>query len=75
MMCCECAVYTRGNSPRWHICRGLWQRTTVGKSAGALILRYNTGNIVGLACVGVKHALGADSIEDIHAGAEGRKTR
>jgi hypothetical protein len=37
-------------------------------------MRYNIGEIVGLACVGAQHALGADSIEEMHA-AEGRKTR
>jgi len=50
-----------------------WDLGTIGRYEGAL--RYNIGDIVGLACVGAQHALGADSLEHIRARAEGRKTR
>jgi 2-polyprenyl-6-methoxyphenol hydroxylase-like FAD-dependent oxidoreductase len=51
---------------------GRWKVSTIRRYEEAM--RYNIGEIVGLACVGAQHALGADSIEEMHA-AEGRKTR
>lgn len=39
-------------------------------------MRYNIGDVVGLACVGAYHALGADSIDEIHTGlTDGKKTK
>jgi len=52
---------------------GGWDVKSIARYEEAL--RYNIGDIVGLACVGAQHALGADSLEHIHARAEGRKTR
>ena len=58
---------------RQEIDGGGWDVETIERYEEAM--RYNIGDIVGLACVGAKYALGANSIEEIHAGVEGRKTR
>lgn len=60
-------------SPRQEVDGGGWDVGTIERYEEAM--RYNIGDVVGLACVGAKYALGADSIVDIHAGEEGRKTR
>lgn len=52
---------------------GGWDIETIRQYEEAM--RYNIGGVVGLACVGAKHALGADSIDEIHARIEGRKTQ
>lgn len=39
-----------------------WDVETIGRYETAM--RYNIGDVVGLACVGAYHALGADSIEE-----------
>jgi 2-polyprenyl-6-methoxyphenol hydroxylase-like FAD-dependent oxidoreductase len=50
---------------------GGWDIGTIGRYEEAM--RYNVGDVVGLACVGAYHALGAGSIDEIHAEVERRK--
>jgi len=52
---------------------GGWDVETIGRYEEAM--RYNIGDIVGLACVGAQHALGADTLEAMLAGVEGKKTQ
>jgi 2-polyprenyl-6-methoxyphenol hydroxylase-like FAD-dependent oxidoreductase len=45
---------------------GGWNENTIDRYEQAM--RYNIGDVVGLACVGAQYALGADRLEDLYAG-------